>query len=231
MNDNLSRQPAITAFRSVIAASAAFFTLTIVAMLLYPGGRVGDRESLGYSFFSNFFSDLGQTSTYGGHANYPSLVLFCLALTATGIAVGVFFIAFSALFAGTSWPRRISIAAATFGVIAGVCFIGVAATPWNLYLQAHNEFVLWAFRMFLLAVICSGVACLLSPQLPRSFAYVYGAFAILLAAYIALLTFGPAPGTPVGAIVQATAQKIIVYASVLTIVIQAISVLALRPSR
>lgn len=231
MKENLARRPATNAFRAVIVASGVFFTLTIVAMILYPGGRVGDHESLGYSFFTNFFSDLGQTTTYGGHANYPSLVLFCVALLATGIAAGLFFVAFSGLFERRSPAGRISVAAAAFGILAGICFVGVAATPWNLYLQAHNAFVQWAFRMFLLAVICSGAACLLSSRLPRRFVYVFAAFAILLAAYIAMLTVGPAPGTPLGAMIQATAQKIIVYASVLTILIQALSVLALLRNR
>lgn len=215
-------------FRIAISASALFFVLTIAAMLLYPGGRVGDHESLGYSFFTNFFSDLGQTRTYGGHANYPSLVLFCIALGATGIAAAVFFLTFSRLFEPRSAARRWGGAGGIFGIFAGLCFIGVAATPWNLYLQAHNQFVLWAFRLFLLAAICSGTAAVLGPR-TRACAYVFASFSALLIAYITLLTIGPPAGTATGAAVQATAQKIIVYASVLTILV--VSLLALKFAR
>lgn len=52
---------------------------------------------------------------------------------------------------------------------------------------------------------------------------VFGGFAALLAIYIALLIFGPAASTAQGAAIQATAQKIIVYASIVTVLIQAIA--------
>ncbi len=210
-------------FQLVIAASVVFFVLTVAAMLLYPGGRVGDPQSRGYAFFSNFFSDLGQTRTYGGHANVPSLVLFCIALVATAIAVSLFFVAFCALFAPSTNSRRISTAGAFCGVVAGICFAGVAATPWDLYLAAHNDFVQWAFRSFLLAVILCGIASAMAPGFPRRFLYVFSAFAILLAAYVALLTAGPSAATPQGAAIQATAQKIIVYASIFTVLVQAVN--------
>ncbi len=208
------------AFRFVIWASGAFFVLTIAAMLLYPGGRVADVNSRGYAFFSNFFSDLGQTRTYGGHANLPSMVLFCIALVAIGAGIAVFFSAFARFFTGTRAGRTFSVGATICAVVAGACFWGVAATPWNLYLQAHNDFVQWAFRAFLLAVILSGIACAITPSM-RRFVYVFAAFALVLAAYIAILTVGPAAGTPSGALIQATAQKVIVYASMLTICVQA----------
>lgn len=211
----------------VIAECALFFVLTVVAMLLYPGGRVGDVQSVGYAFFTNFFSDLGQTVTYGGHDNRPSLILFCIALTSTAAAVALFFLAYAQLFRPQSTARRIAIVAAFAGIIAGICFVGVAATPWNLYLRAHNEFVQWAFRSFLLAVICAAIAGALAAGFPRRFAAVFAAFAVVLAAYVLLLAFGPAANTAQGAAIQATGQKIIVYASMLTILIQAFGIRAL----
>jgi hypothetical protein len=193
-------------------------------MLIYPGGRVGDVESRGYAFFANFFSDLGQTRTYGGHDNRASLTLFCLALAVAAAAIAAFFAAFAELFARPP-ARRLGRASAFFGVVAALCFIGVAATPWNLYLRAHNEFVQWAFRAFLGAVVCAGAGTLLEPGFPRRYAAIFGAFAALLAVYIGLLAFGPRANTAPGALIQATAQKIIVYAAIATIVTQSLLVL------
>jgi hypothetical protein len=210
-------------FATVVIACGVFFVLTVAAMFLYPGGRVGDPHSSGYDFFTNFFSDLGQTKTYGGHANLPSLVLFCIALGATALAMAIFFVAYARLFVASSAAGRASAIGAACGIVAGICFVGVAATPWNLYLRAHNEFVQWAFRSFLLAVVLCAVAGFAAPRFPRRFGWVFVGFAILLAAYVALLTFGPRADTAQGAAIQATAQKIIVYASVLTVLVQALS--------
>lgn len=81
------------AFRVVAWILGLFFVLTIIAMVLYPGGSVSSPESQRYSFFFNFFSDLGQTHVgYGssGAANLPSMFLFGLALTTTAAGLVLF---------------------------------------------------------------------------------------------------------------------------------------------
>jgi hypothetical protein len=51
---------------------------------------------------------------------------------------------------------------------------------------------------------------------------VFGGFALLLAAYVLLITFGPSPLEPVGQTIQATGQKIMVYASILVVALQSV---------
>lgn len=204
----------------------AFVVLTIVAMLLYPGGSVSSPNSQGYSFFFNFFSDLGQTHigySSAGTPNTPSMVLFCIALTALGLGLARFFVTFGTLFQRSPaaiWCSRI---ASLCSIVAGLSYIGVAFTPWNIFLQAHNVFVSWAFRAFLAAIVFSIAAILLEPGFPRRFAVIFGGFAVVLVLYVLLLAFGPSTGTPEGSVVQATGQKIITYASILTIFIQALA--------
>ncbi|MDQ6824297.1 MAG: hypothetical protein M3007_02405 [Candidatus Eremiobacteraeota bacterium] len=228
------------AFRVVAWILGLFFVLTIIAMLLYPGGSVSSPESQRYSFFFNFFSDLGQTHVgYGssGAANLPSMFLFGLALTTTAAGLVLFFVAFSLLFQESPVSVWLSRIALLCGTVTAVCFVGVAFTPWNLFLQAHNGFVDWAFRMFLLAVILLMITIAVEPGFPRHFMIIFGGFAALLAAYVALLTFGPSTSTPQGSAIQATGQKIIVYASILTVFIQSLGALRLlkeglgRPQR
>ena len=187
-------------FRSVITAAIVFLGLTIAAMLLYPGGRVGDPQSIGYSFFTNFFSDLGQTHTHSGATNTVSLALFCIGLVAVAYTIVVFFFAFSDLFPTGTISSRIARAAAWRSVVTAISFLGVAAT----------------------SILACLVASLLERTILRRFALVYGIFAFVLVAYIGLITLGHAPGTAAGAAIQATGQKIIVYASVLTILAQAV---------
>jgi hypothetical protein len=96
----------LRAFRVVMAVCALFFTLTIAAMFVYPGGHVGAADSNRYVFFKNFFSDLGQTrtysgATYSGASNLPSLLLFCIALFATAQGSGL------SLWFGRLFPRAL----------------------------------------------------------------------------------------------------------------------------
>jgi hypothetical protein len=101
--------------------------------------------------------------------------------------------------------------------------VGVAFTPWDLYLAPRDHFVMWAFRTFLGAVLIYGVAILRERTLPKQFAVTFLAFAILLASYVLLLAFGPSPKAASGLRIQVAGQKIIVYASVLTVLIQSLA--------
>lgn len=209
-------------FHLAAATCILFFLMTAVAMFLYPGGTYLDPTTHGYSFFANFFSDLGATRTPSGALNTFSMILFTSALTIVGLGLAVFFVALTQFFRNARPSAMLPRTAALLGVVAGLCFIGVAFTPWNLYLAAHNHFVMWAFRTFLGAVLIYGIAILRERALPSYFAFTFLAFAILLAGYVVLLTFGPSPKLAEGLGIQVAGQKIIVYASVFTVLIQAI---------
>jgi hypothetical protein len=150
------------------------------------------------------------------------MILFTSALTIVGLGLAVFFVALTQFFGDAHRSAILPRTAALLGVVAGLCFIGVAFTPWNLYLAAHNHFVMWAFRTFLGAVLIYGIAILRERTLPNYFALPFLAFAILLTGYVLLLTFGPSPKLARGLRIQVAGQKIIVYVSVLTVLIQAV---------
>jgi hypothetical protein len=207
-------------FRLAAGTCVLFIVLTILAMWFYPGGTAMDPSTQRYSFWRNFFSDLGMTRTPSGAANLSSMVLLVAALGLVGVGLAVFFLALRQFFVRSRSGRWLSGLAGLSGVVAGGCFIGVALTPWNLYLAAHNEFVMWAFRAFLLAVVLDGIAILRERELPKSFAFAFIAFAAVLAGYVLLLTVGPAPNSHEGLRVQVLGQKIIVYAAVISVLIQ-----------
>jgi hypothetical protein len=210
------------AFAAVAWTCVAFVALTFAAMLVYPGGRVGDRGSMGYSFFVNFFSDLGETVTHSKQDNLASLVLFALAMSATAAGISTFFYTFVLLFEEHILARRVATVGAVAAGVTSLCFIGVALAPWNLYRGVHLTFVIWGFRAYLIAAVCAIVAVLASAPFPRRFAVAFAPLTVLLACNGALLIFGPPPTTTDGAIVQATAQKIVVYASVATMFVQSL---------
>lgn len=205
-----------------IVGFVVFVALTIIAMLCYPGGTVTDVTTSGYSFFENFFSDLGFTVSRAGQPNTVSALLFTTALTMAGLGLAFFFVAFRQFFTGSSKERWLSGTGSVFGVFTGICFVGVAFTPVNLFKDIHLDFVFGAFRAFPVAAICYAAAIFLGRSYPRRYGLVFAAFSVLLVLYLLLIEIGPDADTLEGMIIQATGQKIIAYASIITILLQAI---------
>ena len=56
-------------FQLVMWGCGQFIFLTVIAMLIYPGGTRSDPDAPGYTFFHNFFSELGFTVTRSGAPN------------------------------------------------------------------------------------------------------------------------------------------------------------------
>jgi hypothetical protein len=209
-------------FRFTIIGSGLFIVLTVIAMFLYPGGSLIDPTTKGYSFFSNFFSELGFLVTKSGAVNTPSAVLFIASLTMVGLGLVLFFLAFPQFFQGTRAGRNLSLLGSTFGVLSGICFVGVAWAPGDVNLDLHVFFVMWAFRLFPLAVFFYAIAIFRKPDYPNAYGWVFIIFGLLLVAYIFLLEFGPsAMDSITGQVIQAVGQKVIVYASIGSIMVQA----------
>jgi hypothetical protein len=215
-------------FAIAVAGTSAFVILTAVAMLLYPGGTPDDPTRPGYSFFINVLSDLGRSRAFNGRANFPSRVLFATGMFLGAIALVSFFRAFAATTASYRQGQkraaaRLSHAGSIIGIAAAGCFVGIACTPWDLYISAHMGFVLWAFRLFLIAIVLNLLAVFAEPSLPRRAAWVFAVFAIMLMAYMVVLVAGMhGTGPTASAVFQATGQKVIAYASILTVMFQSI---------
>jgi hypothetical membrane protein len=107
-------------FRLAAATCILFFLMTAIAMLLYPGGTFVDPSTRGYSFFANFFSDLGATRTPSGATNTLSMILFASALAIVGIGLAVFFVALTEFFRDSRSGPILPTTGAVLGVIAGL---------------------------------------------------------------------------------------------------------------
>jgi hypothetical protein len=207
----------------LIAAAAAFFVLTIAAMLAYPGGAKYDRGSTGYLFLQNFFSDLGATKTYTGRSNTTSHALFVIASVSVGVAMIAFATTWRTVAARRGEGRPFGWISQAAAVVSGAGFIGVGVTPWDRVLDAHNTFVRIAFGVLLVYVIC-----LLALQVRNAWPPVFVAanvlYLIVLAIYVLVLFAGPGLGTRSGLEFQVIAQKVIVYSSILNLAVQAIGI-------
>ena len=219
------------AFMLVAGSALVFGLCTMAAMLAYPGGTMNDPTTVGYLFGRNFFSDLGIWTAHNGTPNTTSFALFFSALTLVGLSQVLFFAAFQRQFTASETMRRIATAGSLLGAVAGLCLVGVAMTPADLFLSTHIAFTKWAFRLFPLATLLYAVVMFRSEDFPDRFAWVFAGFAALLVAYLLLLEFGPSPKTDAGLTIQVAGQKAIVFASILSVMVVAIGARGVARSR
>jgi hypothetical protein len=201
--------------KTCVVSFVVYAVFNLLAMLLYPGGTSFDKDVKGYLFFDNFFSDLGMVRTYGGQPNTFSMLLFASALVLMGIAFILFFILMPSCFTATRPESVASRLGSIAGVLAGVSCIGIAATPWDLFLSAHLVFAYGLSASFLLSVVFYLVAMVANRQYPNAYAAVFAVYTIILGAYLGLMLLGPAMGTKEGVTILATGQKMAIYLGML----------------
>lgn len=199
---------------------AIYALFNILAMIYYPGGTSVDKVRVGYSFFENFFSDLGMVRTYAGEPKTLSLFLFASALVLIGIVLIIFFILMSGYFNGSKLERYASRIGSTAGILTGIACIGIAAAPWDLYLNVHLIFVFILSFALLFVMIFYSIAILRNTGYPNLYAWVFVAYGLVLAIYVILMVLGPDIETRPGLRIMATGQKIIIYSGMFCLFIQ-----------
>jgi hypothetical membrane protein len=209
-------------YLTIAIGCAIFVVLTLIAMLTYAGGSVDDNTASGYSFTHNFLSNLGMVTALSGKPNWVSAVLFFLSLGTAGVCLVIFFVIFPRFFQDTRLQRILSMTGSTLGVLAGISFIGIAFSPADLARPVHVQFVMWAFRLFPLAVLCYIPVMFLNKHYPKPYAWVFTVFCLMLIGYYLLLTNGPSFSSPEGLVIQVVGQKVISYASIISIFIQSL---------
>lgn len=213
-------------FGYVATASVMFMILTIAAIFAYPRGTRIDHTAQGYSFFRNMFSDLGVLHTRSGASNLISASMFIMAMTLAGLALIFFSRALLQFFQNSGAARISAICASTFGAITGFCFIGVGFTPVDLLTNAHAQFTRWGFRFFTASALLWAIALFRHRTYPKRYAWIFIGFGMLLLGFvflpnIMLKIVGYSPEhRALRQIIMSTGQKIIVYAAIISVLIQ-----------
>lgn len=209
-------------YLSIAVGCGLFVVFTLIAMLTYAGGSVDNPSAKGYSFTRNFLSNLGMLTALSGKSNWVSAVLFFLALGSAGICLVIFFIIFQRIFNQNQMQRALAMIGSLFGILAGISFTGIAFTPADVARPAHVQFVMWAFRLFPLAVLLYVPVLFMDKRYPKGYAWVFAVFCLLLIGYYLLLTNGPSFDSPSGLVIQVVGQKVIAYTSIVSIGIQSL---------
>jgi hypothetical protein len=179
-----------------------------LAMLLYPGGTRRDPSTIGYRFFQNFLSDLGNTVSFSGQSNRISSIL---AMAVCGLVVPTVLaciLAFVRLYSTSRSGRRIALAAAILAAISCVGMTGVAMSPGNLALIRHVRFSLLTLAPWPVASLLFAVVTVRDDRFRGGVPAAWLALTIVSAGLLSLRLWGPSITTDIGLTIAVTAQKI-----------------------
>ncbi|MFX0185684.1 MAG: hypothetical protein ACFE95_21575 [Candidatus Hodarchaeota archaeon] len=218
------------AFRFTIFGCIQFILLTSLAMFTYAGGTRIDPNTTGYSFFQNFFSDLGRTESFG-NPNTVSSILFFIALVVTSFAFATFFAAIPGIIS-VEKPALLKVAS-ILGIISAVSFSCVALTPTNLFPLLHDIFVVFGFFF---SLIVSSLMFYLFKDLetiPKIYSYAFLGYICIILVYgsvsfVTTLFIGI--DNIVSLFLRVTAQKIVSYYMIICFLIQSLGALKNYPS-
>ena len=209
----MNKQP--IAFKILFFSCILFLVSTGIGMLYFPGGTILDHNTKGYSFFNNFFSELGRWRTHNGETKWISFFAFEIALLFHAFAMFYFNI----FFLKETKSIRLNQTAHFIALISGSLFpfllAGIALTPCDLYLPYHMDFVYAGFGMLIPLSFSYTILIRKHHLLPNKYGNLMLTIVVAIAFYILLMKFGPSPRQV--PYVQQTAQKLIVYSMIFTL--------------
>jgi len=188
-----------------------FILFTFIGMLFYAGGTYLDPSIPGYSFFMNFFSDIGRTVAHSGEPNIIAFVFFNIAFFLVGVMLVPSFLAFPHFFKGNKIEFWLAITGSLIGLFTAFCLSGITFAPSDINGPAHGWFVRMGFLSGFFISILYSIAIFLNKSYPRRYAYNFTVFTVFLGLYLILLFAGPKMQTIEGLILNVTGQKIILY--------------------
>ena len=216
MRLHLTRESRLRSSRLAFIVAAL---LTLLSMLLYPGGTVLQPSPQRYSITRNFLSDLGMTVSYSGESNLLGAILFTTALLTLLGGVFVLLLEILRLCSTSRRARSFARAASILALCSSLLFVGVAFTPENRLMALHVDFTRFAFRIAPLATLLLTIAVARLPGPPRRVVSVLALLTVALVAYAGILDWGPDVLTPSGLVLQVIAQKCIAATAVVAFLV------------
>ncbi len=199
------------AFVLNMAGCAQFILFTFIGMLFYAGGTYDNPTTPGYSFFMNFFSDIGRTVAHSGQPNLIAFLFFSIAFFLVGLLLIPSFLAYPSFFKTNKILKWICILGSAIGLFTSFCFTGITFAPSDINVAAHIWFVYGGFVSGFFVSMLYTFTIFFSKSYPKRYGINFLVFTIILALYIILMFTGPEGSTTEGLIIQVTGQKIVLY--------------------
>tara|TARA_B100000123_G_scaffold219405_1_gene167792 strand:- start:65 stop:802 length:738 start_codon:yes stop_codon:yes gene_type:complete len=192
-----------------------------LGMLSYPGGTIHDQSTSGYSFTSNFFSDMGAYKARNGEPNYLSMIFFSISLMFVGVSFTLYYLALPIIFGKNKINYYLSWVGTIFAFFGSICLIGTGLTPTDLVFDIHVFFANNIFHSFLITSFFYSIVIFNSKIFKKRYAIGYAIFFISILLYVGVLQFGPSVNSGQSELVfQVVSQKLIVIVFFLTVVHQ-----------
>jgi hypothetical protein len=108
---------------SVLICMVTSVILIVTATILYPGGSVLDKNSIGFDWTKNFLSNLFATKAINGSEN-PGWIWALIGMAFHSVGYGIFFINMSKKIPSGQWANILK-----FIGVSNILFIFLIATP------------------------------------------------------------------------------------------------------
>ncbi|MCP4762886.1 MAG: DUF998 domain-containing protein [archaeon] len=158
-----------------------YIVITGIAMLFYSGGSHTDPNTVGYTFFGNYFSDLGLSIAINGELNIISSVLYIFATVFYGCSLIPFSLLLGSVLSGEGKKNVFGRFGLIFGCIAGFGTFLYGITPDSAGL--HNLGVMIGYLGTFLMYLLFGIALLKDDTYSKSHGLLF-----LIAAIIYFVT-------------------------------------------
>ena len=150
-----------------------YIVITAIAMFFYPGGSQSDPNAEGYTFFGNYFSDLGHSVAINGQVNTISQILYILATTVYGVTLIIFSFKVVTSFNENGKGKIAGKIGLVSGILAGIGTLIYALTPADLVPMAHNAGVAFGYLGTFLLYIFIGIAIIKAKEYPIRNGYLF----------------------------------------------------------
>ncbi|TFF99644.1 MAG: hypothetical protein EU542_08860 [Promethearchaeota archaeon] len=195
-------------FSFVMIAPIQYFIIGLIAMFFYSGGTLYNSSQPGFTFWGNYFSDLGRLIALSGKSNLISFIIF----TPSALFFSISFIPFIILMPSFfNRQNKVAKLGSIAGIFAAIFLIITILTPWDLFGNIHLLFAtLFNFAGSFIALFYF-IAILKEEHFPNKYGLAYLILLILAIIYI-ILTF-LISHLPINekVIIQASYQKISQY--------------------
>ena len=198
--------------------SVFFVIFQVLGMMYYPGGTIYDLSTDGYSFTSNFFSDMGAYEARNGNPNYLSMIFFSISLILVGVTFALYYLVLPKVFGNNNRNYYLSWIGTIFAFGGSICLVGTGLTPTDLVFDSHVFFANNIFHSFLVTSFFYSIVIFDTNILEKRYAIGYVVFFISILLYVGVLQFGPSVSTGKSELIfQVVAQKLIVIIFFLTV--------------
>ena len=213
-------------------AILVFISLCVIAMIYYPGGTIIDSTTVGYLFFYNFLSNLGEWTAKNGESNFFSAYLFNTSMLVLALSYSLFYFNFlkviisrsKNLLLKTTLIMSISIS------LLGFIFVAIFSSDTDTF-SLHILFVKIGFYSLFIHCIIQAIF-IYSIKLPNNLLFNSTLiFTIIMFLFVLMMEFGPNPfENNESLFIQVTSQKIIVTSILIYFFIQVKEALKIKDS-